>query len=146
MDPFARKMILAALGFASAMLLMAGALSAVYFHLHPQCTEQVLAEAISPDKKWIASAMERRCGDEAPFLLHINLRPADQAIRFGYFSGNASEGEVFLAEEDTRAETPDLKWSSSDQLHIRCAHCSARFARAMTERWQSLDIQYESVP
>lgn len=137
-------MIFGALGFASAMLLLAGVVSAVYLHLHPQCSEQVLAEAISPDKKWIAAAMERRCGDEAPFLLHINLRPVQQPIRLGYFSGNASEGEIFLAEEDTPAETPDLEWNSSDQLHIRCTHCSPALARAMNERWQSLRIRYET--
>ena len=146
MDPFAKKMIFGALGFGSAMLLMAGALSVVYFHLHPQCSEQVLAEAISPDKKWIAAAMERRCGDNEPFLLHVNLRPAQQPIRLGYFSGSASEGEIFLGEEDTPAETPDLEWSSPDQLRIRCARCSSAFARAMNERWQSLHIRYENLP
>lgn len=135
-------MILGALVFGSVMLLMAGALSVVYFHMHPQCSEQVLAEATSPDQRWIAAAMERRCGDNSPFLLHVNLRPAGQPIRLGYFSGHASEGEILLLEEETAAEIPDMDWSSSDQLHIRCPRCSAAFARAINERWQSIHIRY----
>jgi hypothetical protein len=142
MDPFARKMIVGALAFGSTMLLMAAALSVVYFHMHPGCSEQVLAEAISPDKRWIAAALERRCGDNAPFLLHVNLRPAGQPIRLGYFSGRASEGEIFLVEEDTPADVPALEWSSHDQLDVRCPHCSSTFARTMNKRWQSVHIRY----
>lgn len=144
MDPFARKMIFGALGFGSAMLLMAGALAVVYFHLRPQCSEQVLAEAISPDNKWIAAAMERRCGDDKPFLLHVNLRPAQQPVRLGYFSGRATEGEIFLAEEDTLAETPDLEWNSPEQLHVRCGRCSSASAQALQESWQTLHIRYDT--
>ncbi len=142
MDPFAKKMVLGALAFGSAMLLMAAALSVVYFHLHPRCSEQALAEAISPDKQWVAAAMERRCGDNAPFLLHVNLRSAAQPIRLGYFSGHASEGEIFLVEEDTPAETPTLVWSSSDQLIVRCPRCDSQFAQIMNQRWQSVHIRY----
>src|SRR5215813_13301332 len=146
MDPFARKMIVGALAFGSAMLLMAAALAVVYFHMHPQCSEQVLAEAISPDKRWIAAALERRCGDNAPFLLHVNLRAAEQPIRLSYFSGHASDGEIFLVEEDTPADAPVLEWSSADQLDIRCPRCSSALARVMNERWQSVHIRYSAAP
>jgi hypothetical protein len=142
MDPFARKMVVGSLAFGCAMLLMAAALAVVYFHMHPQCSEQVLAEAISPDKRWIAAALERRCGGNAPFLLHVNLRPAEQPIRLGYFSGHASEGEIFLVEEDTPADVPQLEWRSPDRLDIRCARCSSAFARTMNQRWQSVSIRY----
>src|SRR5215475_14301488 len=142
MDPFARTMIAGALAFGSAMLLMAVALGVVYFHVHPQCSEQVLAEATSPDRRWIAAALERRCGDNAPFMLHVNLRPVEQPIRLGYFSGHASEGEIFLVEEDTPADVPALDWSSSKQLDIRCPRCSSAFARAMNQSWQSVHIRY----
>src|SRR5260370_31780538 len=138
MDPFAKKMVLGALAFGSAMLLMAAALSVVYFHLHPRCSEQALAEAISPDKQWVAAAMERRCGDNAPLLLHGNLRPAAQPIRPGYFSGHASEGEIFLVEETTPAETPTLQLSSSDQLIARCPHCRSQLAHLLNHRSQSV--------
>ncbi len=143
MDPFAKKMLLGALAFGSAMLLMAAALSVVYFHLHPRCGEQALAEAISPDKQWVAAAMERRCGDNSPFLLHVNLRPAEQPIRLGYFSGQAGEGEIFIVEEDTPAEIPALEWSLPDQLIVRCPRCSSRFAQIIHQRWQSVHIRYE---
>lgn len=144
MDPFARKMIVGALAFGSAMLLMAAALSVVYFHMHPACSEQVLAEAISPDKRWIVAALERRCGDNAPFLLHVNLRPAGQPIGLGYFSGRATKGEVFRVEEDTPADVPALEWSSPDQLDIRCQRCSSTSAKTMNQRWQSVHIRYKA--
>src|SRR5260370_7315734 len=85
MDPFAKKMVLGALAFGSAMLLMAAALSVVYFHLHPRCSEQALAEAISPDKQWVAPAMERRCGDTPPFLLPSNLPSTPHPLHLSYF-------------------------------------------------------------
>ena len=97
MDPFARKMIVGALAFGSAMLLMAAALAVVYFHMHPQCSEQVLAEAISPDKRWIAAALERRCGDNAPFLLHVNLRPRSSRFVSVIFSATPAKVKSFLS-------------------------------------------------
>jgi hypothetical protein len=152
MDPFARKMIFGAIAFGSSMLLMAGGLSVVYFHMHPRCSEQVLSESISPDKQWIGAVMERRCGEESPFLIHVNLRPAQQAIRLGYFSGQASEGEIFVTEEVFVAgealpsAIPKLEWSSADQLNIKCSHCNSAFARAQSERWQSVRIRYSAEP
>src|SRR5215472_9779971 len=141
MDPFARKMIFGAIGYGSSMLLMAGALTVVYFHLHPRCSERVLSETVSPDKQWIAAVMERRCGEESPFLVHVNLRPARQDIRLGYFSGQASEGEIFVAEEvfvagiASPSAIPTLEWSSSDQLNVKCLRCSSAFAQAQSGRW-----------
>src|SRR5215471_21028511 len=110
MDPFARKMILGSLAFGSAMALMAGALWVVYVHAHPRCLDRVLAQAESPDGNWTAALLERRCGEEAPFFLHVNLRPANQALRFGFFSGRAEEGEVFDVEEETQRVRPALEW------------------------------------
>ena len=149
MDPFARKMILGAVALGLSMLMMAGALSVVYFHLHPRCSEQLLSEAISPDKRWIGAVMERRCGEESPFLVHVNLRPAQEPIRLGYFSGQASEGEIFVTEEvfvagiASPSAMPTLEWSSSDQLNVKCSHCSSAFARAQSERWQSVRIRIQ---
>lgn len=144
MDPFARKMVLGAVAFGSVMVLMAGVLSVVYFHLHPQCNEQVLTQSLSPDKKWAATAMERRCGENGPFLLHVNLRAAEDPVRLDFFSGHASEGEVLLMEEETAAEVPELDWRSADQLIIRCSRCSSSFARTLNGHWQSVDIRYEA--
>jgi len=148
MDPFARKMALGALAFGSAMLLMAAALSVVYFHLHPRCSEQALAESISPDGQWTATVMERRCGEESPFLVHVNLRRSNAPIRLRYFSGKATDGEVFVTEEafaggeQSPNTVPVLEWNGSSLLNVRCSRCSSAFAQVMNERWQSIRIRY----
>src|SRR5260370_24967658 len=113
MDPFARKMILGRVAFGSAFLLMAGALSVVYFHHRPRCGEAVVSEATSPDKQWTSAVMERRCGEESPFFVHVNLRPAAEPIRLIYFSGRADQGEWFLAEHGVPVIAPELEVKSA---------------------------------
>jgi hypothetical protein len=146
MDPFARKMILGMLAFGSAMLLFAGALSAVYFHNRPRCSERVLSEATSPDHRWTAAVMQRRCGDEAPFFIHVNLRPAPQSIRFGFFSGRAEEGEVLLVEQESPDLAPDLEWSSENQLTIQCSRCRAALMQEREARWGPIQVRYQLRP
>lgn len=146
MDAFARKMVSGALVFGAVMVLMAAVLSVVYFHLYPRCSEQVLAQAPSPDHQWIATAMERRCGPESPFLLHVNLRPAAQPISLGYFSGQAEDGQVLLVEEETAATIPEMEWTSPTQLTIRCPRCSSSYARKMDARWGTVVLTYEKAP
>jgi hypothetical protein len=144
MDPFAKKMVSGALVFGSVMVLMAAALSVVYFHLNPRCSEQVTAEAPSPDQQWIATVMERRCGAEAAFLLHVNLRRAGQPISLGYFSGLAGEGEVLVVEEETSNTIPELEWTSSRDLIIRCPRCSSSFTQRMDAQWGPVRVRYQT--
>lgn len=146
MDPFARKMICGGLAFGSAMLLMAGALSMIYFHNRPQCSEAVLSEATSPDRQWTAAVMERRCGEESPFFVHVNLRPAAAPIRLSYFSGRAEEGEVFMVEEDTRDLAPALEWSSPGRLTIQCPRCRAALVRKREKHWGAIAVRYQLQP
>jgi hypothetical protein len=146
MDPFARKMLLGAVAFGSAMALMAGALWAVYIHAHPRCSDRVLAQVDSPDDKRTAALMERRCGEEAPFFLHVNLRPAGEALRLGFFSGRAEEGEVFLVEEDTTRVMPVLQWTAPDELTIQCSGCRAALVHKRDERWSSVRLTYQIQP
>jgi hypothetical protein len=141
MDPFARKMILGSLVYGAAMLLLAGALSVVYFHNRPRCSERVLSEATSPNRQWTAEVMERRCGEDSPFILHVNLRPAAEPVRLGYFSGQADDGEVFAVEEDTQPAALALDWVSSTQLTIRCPRC--RPAPKLSESWGPVHVSYE---
>jgi hypothetical protein len=141
-DPFAKKMLLGTVAFGSAMAVMAGALWMVYVHTHPPCSDRVLAHADSPGGKWTAALMERRCGEEAPFLLHVNLRPAGEALRLGVFSGRAEEGEVFLLEEDTGRLTPAVQWTAPDELTIQCSGCRATLVRKRDDRWSSVRLRY----
>jgi len=146
MDPFARKMILGMVAFGSAFLLMAGALSVVYFHHRPRCGEAVVSEATSPDKQWTSAVMERRCGEESPFFVHVNLRPAAEPIRLSYFSGRADQGEVFLAEQESPDIAPELEWSSPTQLTVRCSRCRAALVQKRDERWGPVEVRYQLGP
>ncbi len=144
MDPFAKKMIYGALVFGSVMVLMAAAVSVMYFHLYPRCAEQVLSSAVSPNKQWIASVMERRCGEESPFFLHVNLRNGGQSILLGYFSGRATGGEIFVVEGDASGPVPEVEWTSPNQLTIRCSRCSSAFAQKLDEHWGPVLVRYET--
>lgn len=141
MDAFARKMVLSAFAFAGAMLLMAGALSVVYFHAHPRCSEQVLSELRSPDQRSAAAVMQRRCGEDQPFLVHVNLRPAGGPLTLGYFSGEAAEGEVFVSEQDNLDVAPALRWDSPEQLTILCPGYG--LVRKRDQSWEGIRVRYE---
>ncbi len=143
MDPFAKKMLLGALAFGSAMALMAGVLSAIYFHNRPRCSEAVVSYSASPDGQWKAVVMERRCGEEAPFYMHVNLGPAGDPIPVAFFSGRSEEGEVFVAEEETRDINPTLEWTSPDRLTIHCPRCRSALVRKRMEHWGPIAVQYQ---
>jgi hypothetical protein len=146
MDPFARKMIFGGLAYGGALLLMAATLSAIYFHNRPECSEAAISQAASPDGRWKAVAMERRCGDESPFYLHINLSAAGDPIRFGFFSGRSQEGEVFIVEDETRDLNPTLQWTSPDQLTVHCPRCRASLVKKREQHWGPITLRYELQP
>jgi hypothetical protein len=146
MDPFARKMLLGAVAFGSAMALMASALTVFYVHTHPQCSEQVLAQTESPNAQWIAAVAERRCGEDSPFFIHVNLRPATEPLRLGFFSGKAVEGEVFLMEQDAARIMPTLQWTAPNELTIQCSRCRATFVRKHEEHWDMVKLRYQLPP
>lgn len=142
MDPFARKMLHGSFAFAAVMLLMFAALTVVYLHLRPRCSDQVIAGANSPDGHWAASVMEARCGGDHPFRTHVNLRPAGEAIKLGYFSGKADEGEVFLLEQDAQSANVTLDWTAPNRLAISCNHCQLAFLKKRQEHWGAVTITY----
>lgn len=142
MDPFARRMVQGTLVYGSVMLVMFAVLTAVYLHTRPRCSDRVVAEATSPGHQWIATVMERRCGEDAPFLTHVNLRPAGRDIQRGFFSGSAAEGEVFLAEQDAASIGITLQWSAPNTLTLHCLHCSPDLQREKDQRWGSVIINY----
>ena len=143
MDPFARKMILGSVTFGIIMACMAAALSVVYFHARPRCSEQVLAEAPGPNGQWTAGAFQRRCGEDSPFYVHVNVRPAAAPIRLGYFSGQVTEGEVFVAEQDAPYVVPDLAWTGPSALTIRCPGCRASDVQKRDDHIGAITIRYE---
>jgi hypothetical protein len=142
MDPFARKMIYGALVYGGMILLMFAVLSVVYLHTRPRCSDRVVAEAASPGKQWIATMMERRCGEDTPFFTHVNLRPAGNSLHRGFFSGMSSEGEVFLTEQDAAGSGIKLSWIAPDTLTIQCPHCTASFVRKHDQQWNGVLLKY----
>lgn len=140
-DPFAKKMVRGALAFAAVLLVMFTILTTVYRHLRPKCSDEVVLGSMSPDRQWIATAMQRRCGEEEPFLTHVNLRPRDRSIQYGFFSGKAEEGEIFELERDARGANLGLVWNSASQLTIRCSNCAG--ISKQQERWGNVLIRYE---
>lgn len=142
MDPFARKMIRSSFAYGGVLLFLFATLTVVYLHVRPPCNDEVIAEVQSPDHKWIADVMQRRCGDESPFVTHVNLRPAAGAVQFAFFTGKATQGEVFAVEQDASAAKIELKWTSPDRLAIECSGCIAAFMRKRQERWRDLTIAY----
>jgi len=122
---------------------MFAVLSVVYLHTRQRCSDRVVAEAASPDKRWTATIMERRCGEETPFFTHVNLRPAGNPLRRGFFSGSSTEGEVFLIEQDAAGAGITLQWSDPDTLVIRCSNSNSLLLRKREEQWQGVTLKYE---
>jgi hypothetical protein len=143
MDPFARKMIYGSFVYGGMMLVMFAVLTVVYLHTRPRCTDRVVAESTDPTRQWTATVMERRCGAETPFFTHVNLRPAGKDLSIGFFSGSATEGEVFVLEQDAAGAGITLHWTSPTALSIVCLHCSSALVRKHDERWGSVVIKYD---
>ena len=142
-DPFARKMWRGAFVYGGAMLVMFAVLTVFYLHSRPRCSERVAGQADSPNARWSAALLERRCGEEAPFFTHVNLRRAGEPLHRGFFSGMASEGEVFVVEQDAAAAGVTLQWIDGDTLLIQCPKCSASLLRKNDERWNAVVIKYK---
>jgi hypothetical protein len=141
-DPFARKMIRGSLAYGVLLLVLFSGVTVLYLHLQPRCSEQVIADEPSPDGRWTATVLEARCGEDQPFLTHVNLRPGGAFVKLGYFSGKADAGEVFLLEEDAQSADVILRWTDSNHLKVSCSHCDSAHVRKRLERWQDLTISY----
>lgn len=125
------------------MLVMFGVLTVVYLHTRPKCSDRVVAESRDPNKQWTATVMERRCGAEAPFITHVNIRPAGQNLKTGFFSGMAQEGEIFTVEQDAASTALSINWTGPNTLHIQCGQCNTALVQKHEEHTGSLSIQYD---
>jgi hypothetical protein len=146
MDPFARKMVYGSFVYGGMMLVMFAVLTVVYLHTRPRCADRVVVDSTDQSGQWTATMMERRCGAEAPFFTHVNLRPAGQDLRLGFFSGSATEGEIFAVEQDAAGAAITVHWTSPTALSIICPHCSPGLVRKHDERWGNVNISYDLTP
>jgi hypothetical protein len=144
MDPFARKMVYGSFVYGGMLILMFAVLTVVYLHTRPRCSDRVVAESTDQVRQWTATLMERRCGAEAPFFTHVNLRPAGKDLATGFFSGSATEGEVFLLEQDAAGAGISLRWTSPLVLSITCPRCNPSLVKKHDERWGNVIIEYDS--
>jgi hypothetical protein len=146
MDPFARKMIYGSFVYGGMLVVMFAVLTVVYLHTRPRCSDRVVVESTNQARQWTATVMERRCGAEAPFFTHVNLRPAAKDLNRGFFSGSSAEGEVFVLEQDAAGAAITLHWTSTTALTISCPHCSPYLVRKRDERWDNVTINYDLQP
>ncbi|MBZ5508580.1 MAG: hypothetical protein LAO78_24235 [Acidobacteriia bacterium] len=146
MDPFARKMVFGSFVYGGVMLVMFAVLTVVYLHMRPRCSDRVVAAATDAGKAWTATVMERRCGAEAPFFTHVNIRSASEDLRTGFFSGASTEGEVFLIEQDAAGAGVNLIWIAPDTLAIACPHCTPAYIRQSDPQWGVVRIHYQLPP
>jgi hypothetical protein len=142
MDPFARKMVYGSFVYGGVMLVMFAVLTVVYLHMHPRCSDRLIGESTNPGSKWTATIMERRCGTEAPFVTHVNIRPAGTELRTGFFTGTATEGEIFVIEQDAAGAGITLRWTGPTSLSVQCPRCSPASAQKQEERLGGVQIKY----
>lgn len=143
MDPFARKMVYGSFVYGGMMLVMFAVLTIVYLHTRPRCADRVVVESTDPAGQSTATVMERRCGSEAPFFTHVNLRLAEKELSRGFFSGSATEGEIFVLEQDAGGAGITLHWTSPVALSITCPQCNPGLVRKHEERWGNIVIEYD---
>jgi hypothetical protein len=143
MDPFAKKMWSAGLAYAALLAAMAAVLTVAYIHERPRCGDRIVTESSSPDRRWIAAVIERRCGEESPFITQINLRPGDTKLMRGFFSGQASQDNVFTIEQDAAGAGFTLQWNGADQLIVHCRHCDRNYVRRQDPQQGTLMIRYD---
>lgn len=143
MDPFARKMWIAGIGFAISLIVLALGLKLFSMHQWPTCPDRIISESASPGKKWVAAILQRRCGPESDFSTRVNLRPAADGLHTGFFSGQAAKGTVFVIGEDATGADISLSWAANNLLTVRCPHCSASLINQRDQQWGPVKIQYE---
>ena len=143
MDPFAKKMWRAGLAYAALLAAMAAVLTVAYVHERPRCGDRIVTESSSPDRRWIAAVIERRCSEESPFITQINLRRGDTNLVRGFFSGQATQENVFMIEQDAAGAGFTLQWNGADQLTVRCRHCDRNYVRRQDPQQGTLMIRYD---
>jgi hypothetical protein len=143
MDPFARNMLRSTAAFAIALLVIFSVMTAVYVHIHPQCPDSVLQQAEGPSHRFVAAVLQRRCGEESPFITQVSLRAASKELSRGFLSGEVSRGIVFRVEQDATGAELNVIWTGPEQLTIRCPRCDGRFVQTRQTGWEHVRISYE---
>ena len=142
MDPFARKMWRASIGFAVSLLLLVAGLKLFSMHEWPTCPDSVVSEARSPGNRYIAAVLQRRCGAEAPYFTRVNLRPEGPLTR-GFLSWQVEQGTVFVVEQDAAGAGISVIWSDQNTLTVHCLRCVPALVHQHDQQWGPVTIQYQ---
>jgi hypothetical protein len=78
--------------------------------INSDCGNTVVAEAPSPNGKWIATHFERACGATTPFAQIVSLRQSSQP-----FDGDKDDNIVFVMKGEPKIR---VSWQSDSSLKI----------------------------
>lgn len=143
MDPFARNMLRSTAAFAIALLIIFAVMTVTWVHIHPQCPDAVLEQVESPSRSFVATVLQRRCGEESPFVTQVSLREASQDLPRGFLSGEVKTGIIFRVEQDASGAGLNVNWTAPAELTIHCPRCEAAFVQQKHSQWAQVTIRYE---
>ncbi len=84
------------------------------------CTERIVDQTTSPDRKWTTRTTGRDCGEHAVPTMNVYLQRADSRSRLG---------EIIVLVRN--AHDVRVGWTSSKEVHVDCPQCGSdvRIAR-----------------
>lgn len=144
MDPFARNMLRSTLAFAIALLVIFAAMTVAYIHVHPPCPDTVLGQSAGTAGRFTAAVLQRRCGEDAPFISQVSLRASSEGLQRGFFSGQVNQGIVFRVEQDAAGAGLAVNWTGPEELTIRCPRCEQAFIQQHDKSWGAVRIVYQA--
>jgi hypothetical protein len=99
-----------------------------------ECTNNVLAEAASPDDRYTAAVFERNCGAATPYTRIVSIRR-----REGRFDSEDQKSWVFVAKDQPSIR---IRWSSVRQLDVGAEGYSRtpREQQLRMARWEDIDV------
>jgi hypothetical protein len=101
------------------------------------CDNSVLSEAVSPDKRYIATVFAHDCGATAPFARVVMIRATGSE-----FHGNDVDEYVFTMRGD---HAVGAHWSGPNQLVVEHPAIASDIFKELTA-WKDVRIEQRSPP
>jgi hypothetical protein len=101
------------------------------------CDNSVLSEAVSPDKKYIATVFAHDCGATAPFAKAVVIRTAGSE-----FHGNDVDEYVFTMRGD---HAVSVHWDGPNQLVIERPAIASDIFKELAS-WNDVRVEQRSPP
>jgi len=97
------------------------------------CGHELIKEAPSPERKYIATVFESNCGATTPFITQVVLRKEGRT-----FSADNEEDVVFRVKEK---EDVEVRWINAEQLLVRRFPNKDAIFKEMGD-WHGVKITY----